>query len=199
MDLIMNEEKKNIQNTTKKAWSIGVVVCSYLRKLNWYGFSIILLLCMGGAVANKNVNTISEWVILQLIFGLPFSLFFLFAGKKPYLPTIFRAELITKSKIDMKTGIELIAEERRRQIEVKGYTTEKDAEYINEELADGACMYAMSDSMRQFIQDEWGNDMDLHFWQFNIKNYKPTPDDRIKQLQKAGALIAAEIDRLNAL
>ena len=33
-------------------------------------------------------------------------------------------------------------------------------------------------------------------WPWNGSYWKPTPDDRIKELTKAGALIAAEIDRL---
>jgi len=30
-----------------------------------------------------------------------------------------------------------------------------------------------------------------------VSHWKPTPDDRVRELVKAGALIAAEIDRLN--
>jgi len=37
---------------------------------------------MCGAVANKNVHSFEEWGILQLIFGIPFSVLFLIAGKK---------------------------------------------------------------------------------------------------------------------
>ena len=33
-------------------------------------------------------------------------------------------------------------------------------------------------------------------WPWNVVWWKPTPDDRIRELAKAGALIAAEIDRL---
>ena len=36
-------------------------------------------------------------------------------------------------------------------------------------------------------------------WPWNESWWKPTPDNRIRDLEKAGALIAAEIDRLLAL
>jgi hypothetical protein len=36
----------------------------------------------------------------------------------------------------------------------------------------------------------------LRFWPWTQRTFKPTPHDRIRELVKAGALIAAEIDRL---
>ena len=36
-------------------------------------------------------------------------------------------------------------------------------------------------------------------WPWALSQWKPTPDDRIRELTKAGALIAAEIDRLTEL
>lgn len=86
-----------------------------------------------------------------------------------------------------KSGIELIAEERKRQIEKEGYTTQHDSEWQNSELAWAAVSYAtpvVRNSNRAFM------------WPFNRKYWKPTPDDRVRELQKAGALIAADIDRL---
>ena len=54
----------------------------------------------------------------------------------------------------------------------------------------------MTDDLIDFMDIEWGNDMHLHIWPFDFKWLKRTPNDRIRELQKAGALIAAEIDRL---
>lgn len=96
----------------------------------------------------------------------------------------------------MKTGIELIADERKRQIEVEGWTPQHDSEHQNGELADAAAYYAMTDDTISFIDSEWGNDIHLHIWPFDLKWLKRTPENRIRELQKAGALIAAEIDRL---
>jgi hypothetical protein len=38
-----------------------------------------------------------------------------------------------------------------------------------------------------------------YMWPFENGWYKPDPIDRVRELQKAGALIAAEIDRLNRI
>jgi hypothetical protein len=54
----------------------------YLKKLNWFGFSIVLLISMVGALSNEHVTSFLQWLILVVMFGIPFSLFFLFAGKK---------------------------------------------------------------------------------------------------------------------
>lgn len=94
----------------------------------------------------------------------------------------------------MKTGIELIAEERQRQIEVEGWTSEHDAEHRDGELAEAAAAYASAELYRRSTSE--GYDKMPHIWPFERKYWKPTPDDRIRELQKAGALIAAEIDRL---
>ena len=97
----------------------------------------------------------------------------------------------------MKTGIELIAEERQRQINVEGWTKEHDAKHDDGELANAAAYYALTDELISFMDADWGNDMHLHIWPFDLKWLKRNPENRIRDLQKAGALIAAEIDRLN--
>ena len=87
-----------------------------------------------------------------------------------------------------KTGVDLIAEERLRQIEVEGYSKENDAEYLNNELPDAAICYLIDPDLRD----------DSPFpWPWEDESFKPTPFDRIRELAKAGALIAAEIDRLS--
>jgi hypothetical protein len=91
------------------------------------------------------------------------------------------------------TGAQLIAQERQRQIEVEGYTEQHDAEHAEGELAMAAVCYAMLPCWRpaELAPIEWpwigGGIRD---------GFKPTPNDRIRELVKAGALIAAEIDRL---
>ena len=78
----------------------------------------------------------------------------------------------------MQTGIELIAEERQRQIDEEGWTAEHDDEHEGGELADAAAAYALG--------DDW-------FWPWSegFKQY-----DYKHDLIRAGALIAAELDRL---
>ena len=92
----------------------------------------------------------------------------------------------------MKSGIELITEERKRQIEVEGWMLEHDSiGNNNEELAQAAALYALPEVFRSY---EYGL---RNIWPWDFKWWKPTPNDRVRELVKAGALIAAEIDRLN--
>lgn len=94
----------------------------------------------------------------------------------------------------MKTGIEIIAEERERQIDVEGWTAEHDdAGNNDEQLALAAAMYALPSDYREHEYHV------RNIWPWDMNWYKPTPEDRIRELAKAGALIAAEIDRLNRI
>lgn len=97
------------------------------------------------------------------------------------------------------TGSELIAAERKRQIELEGWTAEHDDQHDRGQLAAAGAVYALTvdgpEKRRVAIfLDFWpwwkGIDPCLPAW------WKPTPGDSIRQLVKAGALIAAEIDRL---
>ena len=94
----------------------------------------------------------------------------------------------------MKTGIELIADERTRQVAEEGWTPEHDAGHTDGELADAAACYAMTEYERAV--SELYHDRRYYLWPFNEESWKPSPNDRIRELVKAGALIAAEIDRL---
>lgn len=94
----------------------------------------------------------------------------------------------------MKTGIELITEERTRQHE-KLWGDAHDDEHTEGELAKAAAVYALDEETRNdHLSMIPGKEPDL--WPFYPEWYKPTPENRVRELQKAGALIAAEIDRL---
>lgn len=103
----------------------------------------------------------------------------------------------------MKTGIELIAAERERQILQEGWTPEHDDGHSLGELSEAAACYAMvaSANVRGSIAEEWpatmlnGFNDSLMSWPWNDEWWKPS-DDPARNLIKAGALIAAEIDRL---
>lgn len=96
----------------------------------------------------------------------------------------------------MKTGAELIAEERQRQIEKEGWTKEHDAQHKNDELANAAICYADPNIHYHYENRIMKHRIPNEFWpkQWDKRWFKPT--DRIRDLVKAGALIAAEIDRL---
>ncbi len=99
-------------------------------------------------------------------------------------------------------GIELIAAERQRQIEVEGWTPEHDDEHISGQMADAASCFARTKKGPYVsLGVDWGGHHVRvpHRWPWHASWWKPTPDDRIRELAKAGALIAAEIDRLQRL
>lgn len=107
----------------------------------------------------------------------------------------------------MKTGIELIAEERQRQISKKGWTSEHDDIHSERELARGSFAY-----LEHYVSRSWvfNNDLNMPGVTNGPKDYRnePPPDswpwdetfwkpkNPMRDLVKAGALIAAEIDRL---
>ncbi len=108
--------------------------------------------------------------------------------------------LLWKEKDD-KTGVQLIEKERARQVNEEGYAPSDDDRWINGELANAASCYAATPGNKTVsVNKFWGISYDrAHRWPFSMNVWKPTPNDRIKELTKAGALIAAEIDRLKRL
>lgn len=92
------------------------------------------------------------------------------------------------------TGIELIAEERQRQIKQEGWTPEHDDEQESGELALAAACYAVEgDDAGCFVAEPvMGEDA----WPWSPEWDKRKKHDRVRRLAIAGALIAAEIDRL---
>ena len=81
------------------------------------------------------------------------------------------------------SGVGLIAEERKRQIEKEGWLAAHDDEHANGEMAQAAACYTLGEDCVEWPwEEEW--------WK---------PKDRISDLVRAGALIAAEIDRLTRL
>lgn len=104
----------------------------------------------------------------------------------------------------MKTGIELIAEERQRQIDVEGYNQEHDSQHKVSEFISAAKSYTES-AVSYALKDEGATSDGLanllpylkksFVWGYDA--FKPT--NCLRDLVKAGALIAAAIDRLQAL
>lgn len=88
----------------------------------------------------------------------------------------------------METGLQLIIAERHRQIKEEHWTSEHDDEHADFSLTRAAICYA----------DAAGNSTksDLRpTWPWDAVWFKPSADP-VRNLVKAGALIAAEIDRL---
>jgi len=53
-----------------------------LKRLNWFGFSIVFLCSMMAATANNSVTNFQQWLFLVVVFGLPASIFFLIVGRE---------------------------------------------------------------------------------------------------------------------
>ena len=112
----------------------------------------------------------------------------------------------------MKSGIELITDERQRQIDVEGWSAEHDEQHTEGELAIVAALYASPIKLYSKVEsygevkfiDPWpwwdtveitrygdGLTTQVSAWDKRKKHH------RIRRLIIAGALIAAEIDRLH--
>lgn len=119
------------------------------------------------------------------------------------------AKISTGKWGDKLDGIELIAAERRRQVQTEGWSAAHDDGHVSGELRDAAACYAnpqFTDDPRVISPDNWP---------WTAEWWKPSVDYRnqyirnsvlhghvqgkIRDLAKAGALLAAEIDRLQRL
>lgn len=105
--------------------------------------------------------------------------------------------------VPIESGVARIAAERQRQIEKEGWTPEHDGKHDGGELADAAACYATIgsvhnrgasvDEIREFYTDGMADS--ILAWPFEDEWFKPS-EDPLRNLEKAGALIAAEIDRI---
>lgn len=101
-------------------------------------------------------------------------------------------------------GVNLIEVERERQIKEEGYDPVSDYQrYGNQELARAGACYALPHSKREETSLKTEADKQRYdimsgvprLWpKWDHYQWKPTPHNRIKELTKAGALIAAQID-----
>lgn len=104
-----------------------------------------------------------------------------------------------QSAKNAQDGLVVIATERRRQVEVKGYTPEHDDEHDMGELALAAALYAIPYDAevageKLIKQDDF---IGLHIaLETGCGFYVKPETDKLRRLAKAGALIVAEIERI---
>ena len=117
-------------------------------------------------------------------------------------------ELTLIRRTALSPGLVGISIERQRQIEKHEWTAEHDDEHDDGQLAMAASCYAASAANeRIYVREEyaagfslddpfpWDNTSDARPYNGNVLKC-PTDEQAIRLLEKAGALIAAEIDRL---
>lgn len=96
-----------------------------------------------------------------------------------------------KAQEAWQDGVALIAAERLRQVSAEGWTPEHDDLHQNGEMAVAAACYAWHDAF--FVSAAAVGALD-GLWPWESSWWKPSADP-IRNLVRAGALIAAEIDR----
>lgn len=84
--------------------------------------------------------------------------------------------------------------ERQRQISEEGWTAEHDDAHANGEMADAAAFYAATTVIFREVRSSSQRLM-THVWPWDAAWWKPK--DRRCDLVRAGALILAEIERLD--
>lgn len=100
-----------------------------------------------------------------------------------------------KTQSQAMNGVQLIAAERTRQIEDEGYDARHDDKLKGFKMARAADSYITAVTNPDEDCDENGKPRPCFDWPFAKKRWKPA-NDPVRNLVKAGALIAAEIDRL---
>lgn len=91
-------------------------------------------------------------------------------------------------------AIDLIRAERQHQVEQEGWTEVHDDQHDNMEMATAAACYAVAATgLDNYVVDgEYGEDA----WPWHKDTDKREKHDRLRCLVIAGALIVAEIERL---
>ncbi len=87
-----------------------------------------------------------------------------------------------------------VIDERRRQVQQEGWDESHDDQHLTGEMATAAACYAMSPEERDG-RLEVGTTVLENYWSWDWSWWKPT--DRRRDLVKAGALVLAEIERLD--
>lgn len=90
----------------------------------------------------------------------------------------------------------LIAAERIRQVEKEGWTSGHDDSHLNGELSSAAAAYALASEKPYFSATLWPWRKENGGGYHVLEGFKPSADDSIRDLVKAGSLIVAEIERL---
>lgn len=120
-----------------------------------------------------------------------------------------------QDKSNLTIGVRLVMAERRRQVEKEGWTAAHDERHADGELARAAECYEQKPELRAMQEREVMVDQRRGLadppslypvkvpvprqWPWDPVWWKPTPQNRVRELVKAGALYLAEAERLRRL
>lgn len=97
------------------------------------------------------------------------------------------------------SGIDIIRVERERQIKVENWTADHDDTHTSGCMAVAAASYALHSATMADNNAGWRaryEEMGCEIWPFDKDPWWKPSNDPVRDLAKAGALIAAEIDRI---
>lgn len=152
----------------------------------------------GQVAYNKLAEELADVVICAQNSALMYRIDLAAAVVEKFNKTSIEKGLTTMFAPNDFDGLEMIAAERLRQREVEGWSDGHDDEHDEGEIARAAATYAMPPDVRGWTTGK-GYTFRSVVWPWLDRWFKPSPDDRIRELVKAGALCAAEIDRLKRL
>lgn len=87
-------------------------------------------------------------------------------------------------------GAALVCKERKRQVEEEGFHKGHDSDHIFQELPHAGAYYMLDQATRDVF------DGYHEIWPWREEGFKPTPDNRKREVVKGAALGCAEIDRI---
>lgn len=105
-----------------------------------------------------------------------------------------------RQAVGLTSAVRSVIAERQRQVVVEGWSAEHDDKHDSGELAGAAACYARHTNARGWVfaqgrYSAYRNEPPPSAWPFDFDAWKPTNPRR--DLVKAGALILAEIERMD--
>ncbi len=106
---------------------------------------------------------------------------------RPAIDAAMGAKLVVPGEpMPELTALDLAVAELGRIRNVKGFSEERDDGYVFDELANAAACYLSPGVVME----------ETNLWPWDDKHWKPSPDDRKRELTKGIALALCELDRL---
>lgn len=112
----------------------------------------------------------------------------------PKLPRV--GGVVIDTNLVGSKSLQMVTQERARQVEVLGYDDENDSSYEDDVLARAAATYLMRPLFSDVDYAKGTGKGVPYMFPFPEEYWKPHPENRLRELTKAGALVLAEMHRL---